>query len=313
MNQPSIFHAGELHAQQQTGVLEKMAGIGARSIRTVMPEQHQQFFAQLPFIVVGSQDADGQPWASILTGQPGFVTAPHERLLRVRARPHTSDPLHTQLREGAALGLLGIEPHTRRRNRANGVVSTLQEDGFDLDIRQSFGNCPKYIQARQPLLLESEAQHLPHVVQSTSLTPAMQAMIAAADTCFIATALSQINASHGADVSHRGGKPGFIRVDDSSTLTLPDFVGNSFFNTIGNLLLHPRAGLLFIDFAYGDLLYLAVKVEVIWEGAQVAAYTGAQRLLRCSVMQARLVSEILPLRWSAATQSPFLDAMGNWT
>ena len=117
---------------------------------------------------------------------------------------------------------------------------------------------------------------------------------------------------HGVDVSHRGGKRGFVRVDADGTLTVPDFVGNYFFNTIGNLQVNPRAGLLYIDFENGDLLYLAVEAQIIWDGPEVAAFEGAKRLLRFTVREMLRTEAALPLRWGAAAQSPFLDATGAW-
>ena len=62
-------------------------------------------------------------------------------------------------------------------------------------------------------------------------------------------------AAYGADISHRGGRPGFVRVD-GDVLTIPDFRGNRYFNTLGNLIAEPRASLLFVDFETGDLLQL---------------------------------------------------------
>lgn len=308
------FHPGELRAQQQAGALEKMATIGPRVIRDFMPEQHRQFFEQLPFLVLGSQDQDGQPWASILTGAPGFIRSPDEQHLQLQAQPHVSDPLHGNLRDGALLGLLGIEPHTRRRNRANGVARAVGTENFGIDILQSFGNCPKYIQAREPQLLDLDPQRHIEVELTDALTPAMQTMIRAADTFFIATAVQEQGGDgrHGVDVSHRGGKPGFVGIEDAHNLIFPDFVGNFFFNTIGNLLVHPRSGLLFVDFASGDLLYLAATAQVIWDGPLVENFAGAQRAVRLHVTQARLARAALPLRWSAAAMSPFLEPTGSW-
>jgi len=112
----------------------------------------------------------------------------------------------------------------------------------------------------------------------------------------------------GVDVSHRGGKPGFVRVDDDGTLTMPDLAGNFFFNTLGNIAVNPRAGLLFIDFDNGDLLYLAVNAEIVWHGPEVRAFEGAQRLLRMHVTAMRRVEASLPLRWGPASLSPVLAA-----
>ncbi|MBP0598182.1 pyridoxamine 5'-phosphate oxidase family protein [Herbaspirillum sp. LeCh32-8] len=314
------FHRGELHAQQRAGMLEKMAAIGPRVIRDFMPDQHRDFFQQLPFLVVGSVDASGQPWASIISGAPGFIQSPDMHSLQVRGlHLAAQDPLAANLHSGAKLGLLGLEPHTRRRNRANGVVQALQQGGLDIAIEQSFGNCPKYIQARKPELQDIAALPAATVTDSAALTPAMTEMIRRADTFFIATALAGDDAEahgdghrHGADVSHRGGKPGFVRVDGDRTLTVPDFIGNSFFNTIGNLLVQPRAGLLFADFDSSALLYLAMTAEVIWEGAEVEAFAGAQRLMRFTVQSARLLENALPLRWGEAALSPFLEPTGAW-
>ncbi|PFH09855.1 hypothetical protein BCF11_2260 [Collimonas sp. PA-H2] len=315
----SVFHRGERAVQQRAGVLEKMA---ARSqvIRAAMPDQHREFFSQLPFMIVGSVDRQQQPWASIVTGAPGFVTSPDAEHLRIHAHALAADPLQQTLAANAAIGLLGIEPHTRRRNRMNGRVEQLDADGWTLKVEQSFGNCPKYIQARRPSAIDSASAAAPRVHRTGELDGAMQQLISSADTFFIATAFLQEQSAdgeageggYGADVSHRGGKPGFVRIDDAKTLTVPDFVGNFFFNTIGNLVVHPRAGLLFIDFASGDLIYLAVTAELIWDGPEVASFAGAQRLLRFHVEQAIRVEASLPLRWSAAEFSPALAPMGAW-
>ena len=52
------------------------------------------------------------------------------------------------MNDGAAIGLLGIDLRTRRRNRLNGVIRREGAAGFDVDVEQSYGNCPQYIQLR---------------------------------------------------------------------------------------------------------------------------------------------------------------------
>ena len=151
----------------------------------------------------------------------------------------------------------------------------------------------------------------------TTLDARAEALIRGADTFFIATAHPQARASvkreHGIDVSHRGGKPGFVRVEDGRVHTVPDFTGNSFFNTIGNLLLEPRCGLLFIDFATGDTLQLAATARLIEDGAELASFKGALRLLRFEVSGAIHVGGALPLRWGEAVPSPVLEHTGTWS
>lgn len=312
------FHEGERAVQARVGaaVRERMEQIGPRVIRDFMPDQHREFFEQLPFIVAGTVDDAGQPWASMLAQPPGFIHSPDAHHLVLRAQPLAGDPLQGALIDGAPIGLLGIEPHTRRRNRMNGIVRGLNASGFAVEVSQSFGNCPKYIQAREPVYADSLLSAQPVIHESVQLNGAARRMIELADTLFIATAYEgdgeQAGRAGGVDVSHRGGKPGFVRVDADGTLTVPDFFGNFFFNTLGNIAVNPRAGLLFADFDNGDLLYLAVTAEIIWDGPEVEAFTGAQRLLRFKVQSMRLVENSLPLRWGEAELSPVLKTTGAW-
>ncbi|MDB5807463.1 MAG: pyridoxamine 5-phosphate oxidase-related, FMN-binding protein [Betaproteobacteria bacterium] len=312
----SPWHAGERAAQERAGVREMMEGIGARVMRPYMPEQHRDFFTQLPFLIVGSLDEAGQPWASVLAGTPGFISSPDPQHLRIAAAPLQGDPLAHNLRADAAVGLLGIEPHTRRRNRMNGIVEQVEEDAFGVRVVQSFGNCPRYIQARRPAYLGGMPP-AGTIVRDSKLDARGREMLLRADTFFIATTFPGAGAdrgrSGGADVSHRGGRPGFVRVDEDGTLTVPDFNGNQFFNTIGNLLVNPRAGLLLMDFDAADLLYLAVDAQVVWDGPEVEAFEGAEHLLRFKVREMQRSVGVLPLHFGSAVESPFLADTGTWT
>lgn len=305
------FHAGELAVQQRAGVTDAAGAAGRRGIRRFMPDQHRTFFAQLPFFVLGGVDAHGQPWATLRAGALGFVMSPDARTLRIAAPALPGDPLAGAWRPGAPLGGLGIEFDTRRRNRVNGVVRAVDGDALTIAVEQSFGNCAKYIQGRTPTLVarDGDTQVEPDV--SDRLNDADRALLAQADTFFVASANTSADAgaARGADVSHRGGMPGFVRVDDAHTLTTPDFSGNRFFNTLGNLLHDPRAGLLFVDFDSGDLLYVAARAEIVWDGPLVASFVGAQRVVRFHVREVRRMRAVLPFRWSAVERAPQFAAM----
>ncbi len=188
--------------------------------------------------------------------------------------------------------------------------------GFNLRVGQSFGNCPMFIQAREFSLTKDVATpDIPRPLHAlTAFGPAEQALVEAADTFFIATAYLEedAGAGRGVDVSHRGGKPGFVRIEDGRTLVFPDFGGNQQFNTVGNLFLDPRAGLLFVDFEQGDLLYLSGRAEVIWDAEAVRAYAGAERLIRFTLETGVRVAGSLPLRWSAPQPSPLLESTASW-
>ena len=303
----SSFHPGERAIQQRLGMRDKMDAVGSRALRDFMPDQHRAFFAGLPFLVLGTVDPAGWPLASIVTGAPGFAWTPNATTLRVGALPPAGDPAIPNLEAGSDVGIVGIDFATRRRNRANGVVQAVDGGGFDVRVTQSFGNCPKYIQARDWQPVPDAERAAPRLVEGSAPGAAERTLVAAADTFFIASALDRRqDPCHGVDASHRGGLPGFVRSDDDRTLTVPDYSGNFYFNTLGNLLVNPRCGLLFLDFASGATLQLAAEAEIVWGEREVAAFPGAQRLVRFRVAHWRRVENAVPLRWRFGGYSPFL-------
>lgn len=309
----SPFHEAELRLQERAGRREALAVFSRRGIRGELIEQHREFFPQLPFLLAGSVDAEGQPWASMLWGQPGFAHSPDSFHLRVDAKPAEGDPLAANLVDGSSIGLLGIQPNTRRRNRMNGLIEASGASGFSVRVVQSYGNCPKYIQARDFEYVPQAWPSRPQV--SDRLGDADRALIAKADTFFVATAnpRAEDGVASGADLSHRGGKPGFVRVDEDGLLTVPDFIGNNFFNTLGNMTVEPRAGLLFVDFERGDLLMLATRAEVVLEGPELDTFDGALRLVRYRVQRVLRLDGALPWRSThAPEQARELAATGSW-
>ncbi|OED49021.1 hypothetical protein AB838_08645 [Rhodobacteraceae bacterium (ex Bugula neritina AB1)] len=301
---PSPFHPGEQDMQRRAGKREMAETLGRRMIRPFMPDEHRAFFAQLPFLAVGAVDADGWPWASLLSGPPGFATSPDPQHLQVSLSGPAQDPVRAAIHKGAALGLLGIELHSRRRNRLNGRITAADPGGFTLAVDQSFGNCPQYIQERGLIMAADSPPAEPQVF--SQLSAAHAALIAQADTFFVAShnpAASDPRHA-GADVSHRGGRPGFVRVDGNA-LTIPDFRGNNHFNTLGNFLLNPRAGLAFADFASGSLLLLTGTVELLEEDhPDVTIFAGAQRGWRFVLRQGQWLEAALPWRSGAGSFAP---------
>jgi uncharacterized protein len=303
----SPFHDGEQLAQTMAGVREQIERKGRATIRRFMPDQHRQFFASLPFMIFASADREGQPWASMLSGAPGFATSSDPEHLKVAAWPSSDDPLLYGLHGGAQVGGLGIELPTRRRNRINGRIEELSDGlGFALRVQQSFGNCPKYIQARapQPRLGPGRPQS---VQRSDRLAQADIDLVAAADTFFIASrsAVLDSSLSDGLDVSHRGGLPGFVKVLSDRELCFPDYKGNLLFNTLGNLLTDPRAGLLFVDFGEGTILHLSGRARVVW-GPDAPALSGVERHIFFSLDRAVRRENASPLCFDLLEYSPHL-------
>ncbi|KJV50061.1 FAD-binding oxidoreductase [Pantoea sp. BL1] len=304
-----VWHAGEIALHQQAGVAERMAEVGQRVIRDYMPDQHRDFYAQLPFIVAGSVDAQGDAWATLLEGQPGFIFSPNATTLDIAAQPDPRDPAAAGFTDGAPVGLLGIELHTRRRNRMNGVLSAIG-GGFRVQVEQSFGNCPRYIQLRDFRFARSPDEPATGEIEVLStLDQSALTTVTNADAFYVATYNERQ-----VDASHRGGKPGFVRVNDDGLLTIPDFNGNLFFSTLGNIHQNGKAGLLFIDYRNGDTLQMTGDASVILDSPEIAAFQGAERLWTFRPRRIVRRHAALALRWEteAGGISPASEMTGDW-
>jgi uncharacterized protein len=281
------YHAGEIEVQARLGARENAERVG-RIVAAEIPAAVRPFLRSQRMAIAASLDERGRPWASLVTGPAGFIEAADEKLLRLAVAPTPDDPLAANLRARPELGLLVIDPRDRRRVRFNGR-GLLSPDGLFLLADQVYGNCQKYIQKRR--LVGTSEEKAGGMRRSRSLEARTRALVAGADTLFIAS----WHPGGGADASHRGGKPGFVRVLDERTLEFPDYPGNNMFNTLGNLAGYPRAGLLFVDFARGDLLQLTGRTEVRWE---------PETALRVVIEEVRETPGGSPLRFELVERSP---------
>jgi len=313
----SPYHEGEQALQTRIGKREEAEAAGRKVIRSFMPDQHRDFFSQLPFLVVGAIDEEGWPWASLLPGRPGFMRSPDQTTLEIASLGAEGDPIRDSIKPGAPLGLLGIEMHSRRRNRLNGRVSSRNGDGFSLAVDQSFGNCPQYIRhravdfLREPNMPGSASERIAFTVFDEKA----RALIGDADVFFVSSFIQAKDnpVIEGVDVSHRGGRPGFVKLE-GDTLTIPDFPGNNAFNTLGNFLINPKAGLVFPDFETGDLLMLTGKVELLDEDHEdVLPFKGAERGWRFILDHGFRLNDALPFRSSLGELSPNSLLTDSWT
>jgi predicted pyridoxine 5'-phosphate oxidase superfamily flavin-nucleotide-binding protein len=293
----TAFNRDELAAQALAGGGPR----GGAGIRDFMTDQHRLFFMQLPYVFVAAIDAEGWPVATILTGPPGFIDSPDPTRLRISALPPPEDPAHQALVPQRDIGVLGIDLSNRRRNRANGRILQRDEVGIDIGVAQSFGNCPQYIERRNVSRVDPAAART-HTGSNAvevfdGLDAAARAAISGADTFFVASrSRPGQGAEYGADISHRGGPRGFVQVE-GNRLTIPDFRGNRYFNTLGNLMADPRAALLFVRFESADLLQLQGSATVDWSGAS-AAQDGVERVWHFEVARSVRRRAAVPLRWS---------------
>lgn len=290
----NAYHAGELAVQRRMGQAEIAARVG-RMIRTEIPAAAAAFLSEQPMIVLAATDDAGRVWASLVTGPAGFVHADDDQTIAVDALPVPGDPLHEVLRRpGQQVGMIAIEPQTRRRMRVNGSVQPA-ESGLRIHPDQVYSNCPKYISRRHIDEVADVAS--PAVVRSADvLDERLQRIVARADTFFIGSADPEGNA----DASHRGGNPGFLQVLSPNRLRWPDYRGNSMFMTLGNISANPRCGLLIPDWETGTTLQLTGTAEIVWDGG----VAGSQCSVEFTVDEVIELTDVSPLRWGQAELSP---------
>ena len=313
--QSSQFHQSELAVQERLGVAESVARYSEGFIRPEMPDQHRSFFSQLPFVLLGLVDHDGYPWAIPLFGNPGFIQSPSDQTLSLSHQPSLVKDIGLDFRVGQKIGVLGIALDTRRRNRLNGLIDHISDHGFSILVEQSFGNCPQYIQTRNLTFREHNDANLSQSQFdiADSIGHDAENKIQKADTFFIAsrTAIFDSDPRSGIDVSHRGGKPGFVKVE-GNRLVFPDFTGNRFFNTLGNIESDGRIGLFFPNFATGEAIFLVGKAKIIWEDESIASIEGAERLIEVGVERCLYIDEFLEMEGKLVEFSPFLAGTGVW-
>lgn len=292
-----VFHAGERAVQNKAGVRQLADRIG-RSIRAAMPPAAQAFLDERRWIVVGAVDGGDRPWASLLAGPRGFAHAEDERTVRLAAVPHPGDPIDTALHPGAEVGLIALDPATRRRMRINGHVTARTPAGLVVAADQAYANCPKHIQRRDDLDAPSTTTGSTPV-RADGLSDGQRDRLRRADTFFIVTAAP----GAGVDASHRGGMPGFVHVD-GDRLTWPDYGGNAMFNTLGNIEAWPFAALLVPDFATGAALQLTGRAAIDWDAGHAAAVSGAERLVTFDITAVVETEGLVP-RLQLREYSPF--------
>jgi uncharacterized protein len=294
----SIYHSGEIKMQREAGAIEVAANM-ERMVLPVIAHLYVDFIQSQPFVILGSADSRGMAWGSILSGKPGFMKVMDERTLRIDALPNGHDPIREDFSEGGEVGLLLIDFSTRRRLRVNGDLE-LEEGGFSVRTRQVYSNCPRYIQSRT---CESvgDASVSPRMAgQSAFLSGEQRERIVRMDTFFVAS----YHPEGGADVSHRGGFPGFVQVIDKETIIWPDYNGNGMFNTLGNIMENPACGLLFLDFKNGGTLQLSGTADIIKDKTRAATFPGAERIIEFRIKRIIEIENATALRWSFIDYSP---------
>jgi predicted pyridoxine 5'-phosphate oxidase superfamily flavin-nucleotide-binding protein len=169
------WHEGERALQREAGISDDPSVRMGLTVRDHLHDQQRRFFPQLPFVFLGTVDAGGAPWATLLASAPGFLSIPYDHTFHVARTRLLDHPAEPGSREGSAAILLGIDKDARRRTRLNGRLR---------------------------------------------------------------------------------------RVDGPGALTISDYPGNNYYDTLGHLRLDGRAGSPFVDFATGGVLQLTGWVTI---------------------------------------------------
>jgi hypothetical protein len=292
------FHVGELAVQRQAGTLDEAARLSPMLDPAELRGGIVAFLADRTFAVITARDGAGRLWTSPLSGPRGFLEAAGPTTLVIRARLRAGDPLH-RLPAGQKVGLVVVEFATRRRVRVNGTLTGAGDGALVMEVEQAYGNCPQYIHQRLLAQGNPGLAGAGDVRRDEALAPADTELVRAADTFFLGTT----NPERGSDTSHRGGAPGFVRVE-GDRLWWRDYPGNNLFNSFGNLAVDPAAALLFLDFDTGRTLHLSGSAEVEWEVAGRPGEEGQTGRRAVFTLQRLVAGHLLPSRQVARSPYP---------
>ncbi|HET7696298.1 MAG TPA: pyridoxamine 5'-phosphate oxidase family protein [Vicinamibacterales bacterium] len=297
------FHAGEVTVQERTGERAR-AILNSRGIGHLIPPRARPFVAEQQYCVIASLSPAGRVQASFVGGERGFASSDTEgSSLTLRLPAHAVETLAAPLpglQPGGQVGVLFIELTTRRRLRVNGRIADATADTVRVQVEEAFPNCPKYIQRREAVAVTPRVDPPAQAERGTTLTPAVIEWIRSADTFFVASAHPQGRV----DVSHRGGEPGFVKVE-GRRLWVPDYPGNSMFGTLGNFAVNPRAALVFPDFAGHRQLQVWGEVGLALDGGEERGATGGTGRWWSLTAGEWAVSPLTPaLQWTLIDRSP---------
>jgi predicted pyridoxine 5'-phosphate oxidase superfamily flavin-nucleotide-binding protein len=304
MTTREVFHSGEIAVQVRAGE----RAIAKRRESIVLDRLNaaaSAFVARQGVVAVAAAAPDGSVWASLWCGAPGFLrgNATGDAVeIRRDLDVDSADPVRPIVRPSNPLGVLVIDLEARQRLRINGIVGRGDDASFELRVSEAFGNCPKYIQQRLRKDDAALATDTIGVEQGCILDEDRRRFIARTDTFFVAS----VHPERGIDVSHRGGPPGFARVMNDRTLRIPDYAGNSMFQTLGNFDVDTRAGVAFVDFERRRVLSAAGHATSDFGNEDPAHPTGGTgRYWSFSIE--RWVEFSLPrtMTWTLVEQSPF--------
>lgn len=255
-----MYHKGERKIQELTEEVN-IADANGRVITDSIVPGAIKFIENQSMTIVSSVDDEQNVWISILSGPYGFINVEAHNKLSINLKQVTSSKLdifYNNILTSNQIGTLFIELATRRRFRINGKI-TIDDDVVSLNVLEAYPNCPKYIQQRK-IIKNNTVKGQSEQISGETLSDELKEWIKSSDTLFVGSQSS----NQLMDASHRGGNPGFVKITDTGAIKIPDYSGNSLYNTLGNFVQNERAGLLFIDFKENKTLQLTGEASILF-------------------------------------------------
>lgn len=298
----SNYHRGEIAARIKAGETE----IGERNVRIIKNSLNPgaiYFIEHQPFFLASSNSKTGTLAISVISGSSGYIKVINESTVIISRSLLYSNPYDVfwvNIVARNKIGLLFIDPATRRRFRINGS-SYVTAENVIISVDQAYPNCPKYIQQRH-IFQKAKPVYSNIRIAGNSLIPLLMEIIKKADTFFVGSCDRYGNM----DASHRGGKAGFVHIEDDLTLWIPDYTGNSMYNTLGNFISNPNAALLFLDFENNKHLQISGTAEIIWNDTREIVNTGGtNRYWIFKIKEWEVADNLKGFEWTFIDYSPF--------
>src|SRR5271167_4372495 len=140
------FHSGEIAVQERAGVRDIAEDVG-EGIADHLPPGASDFLQRRQMAVLGTVDNRGHVWASVVTGEPGFIETIDDRTLRIAVRASSNDPLFRNLATEGHTALFAPDFVSSRRVRVNGR-GVIRDGAILITTDEVYGNCRRYLQER---------------------------------------------------------------------------------------------------------------------------------------------------------------------
>ena len=261
----SVYHEGEHFIQELMGVREQSNSLSSM-IQNEIPLVAAQFLRGLNFCVM-TFSLDNQALFSytptskelvscVVYGLNTFIEVKNNNEIFIDLHKKSFIPSSIMDAISINVGLLGLDFENRMRIRVNGKGKILNNQ-LQLTVNEVYSNCPKYIHNRK-IVDVIEFDKKAYVQEYVELNHECKKLIANSNTFFI----SSYHMKKGADISHKGGDKGFLKVLSSTQLEFEDYPGNNMYNSLGNIYTNPHVSVLIIDFESNDILHIKGKAKI---------------------------------------------------